>query len=151
RTLFDHAPFSALLFAPDGRVQLVNRAWQTLWDVNGDEETLAFLYREYNILADPQLDDWGITPCLRRALAGESCSSEPVHYDPTKAGRKGRIRWVTTHAHPLSDPDGRVREVLLIHEDLTERQESETHLRQAEERLRLATEAGNIGIWAWDM
>src|SRR5690606_9701343 len=43
------------------------------------------------------------------------------------------------------------REVLLIHEDLTERQESETHLRQAEERLRLATEAGNIGIWAWDM
>jgi PAS domain S-box-containing protein len=62
--------------------------------------------------------------------------------------------------------DGQVRRVLLSAEriemageacalvmtvDITQRRAVEQALRESEERLRLATEGGGVGIWAWDV
>jgi PAS domain-containing protein len=35
--------------------------------------------------------------------------------------------------------------------DITERKRMEEELKSSEERLKLATKAGNIGIWEWDI
>ncbi len=40
---------------------------------------------------------------------------------------------------------GNVQEVVLVHEDITARRNTESALRDSEERLRLALEAGTMG------
>src|SRR5688572_14501868 len=62
--MVEQSPLSTQVFAPDGTVRKVNRAWERLWGV-----TLAEL-PDYNILKDQQLVDRGIMPVIRRAFAG---------------------------------------------------------------------------------
>ena len=150
-TLFEQAPFSLQLLSPEGRTLRVNRAWELLWGVHEGDGTKAYVLSEYRILDDPQLQANGVAAGLRRAMAGESVELPTIHYDPARIGKAGRARWVRAFAHPVKERDGSVREVMLIHEDVTARVEADTALRRSEERLRLALFAGNIGIWEWDV
>ena len=151
-TLFAQSPFSMQLLAADGRTLRVNRAWETLWQVTDADGVKAWvLSGQYNVLEDPQLAAKGVTPLLRRAFAGETVPIPPIRYDPGELGRPGRARWVRATAHPLVDALGKVAEVMLIHEDVTEQVESERALLESEQRLRLATDAASIGIWDWDI
>jgi len=152
RNLFAHAPFSMQLLGADGRTLEVNRAWERIWGVEDIPSVKDYvLHGDYNILTDPQLEAKGITPYLRRAFAGESVSIPMIYYDPAELGLPGRGRWLRASAYPVRHADGTVQEVMLVHEDVTDQIDAQHDLREAEERLRIAVEAGNIGIWEWDI
>jgi PAS domain S-box-containing protein len=148
--LFEQAPLSMQLLAVDGRTLRVNRAWKALWAPDSEELT-QWVLREYNVLADPQLERTGVAAELRRAFAGESVQLPTIRYDPAETGKPGPKRWVRGYAHPIMDGEGRVQEVMLIHEDISEQVAADAAVREAEERLRIAVLAGNIGIWDWDL
>ena len=148
--LFQQAPLSMQLLAIDGRTLRVNKAWQALWAPDSDELT-QWVLSEYNVLADPQLERTGVAAQLRRAFAGESVELPLIAYDPTETGKPGPRRWVRGYAHPIKDNEGQIREVMLIHEDVSERMAADATARAMEERLRIAVLAGNIGIWDWDL
>ncbi|HWH39845.1 MAG TPA: ATP-binding protein [Usitatibacter sp.] len=148
--LFEQAPLSMQLLARGGRTLRVNKAWKSLWAPDSDELT-RWVLSEYNVLEDPQLERSGIAALLRKAFAGESVELPTIRYDPAEAGKPGPARWVRAYAHPIKDADGQVREVMLIHEDVSERIAADAAIRSAEERLRIAVLAGNIGIWDWDL
>ena len=136
---FAHAPLSVQLLAPDGRTLQVNRAWETLWGV-----TLAHL-GDYNILHDPQLAAKGVLPYLERAIAGEPVAIPAIKYEPAQTQLiAGAVpfRWVRAVAFPVTDDRGAVREVVLIHEDITERLQAEEALA---ERARLAALGAAVG------
>ncbi|WP_439621926.1 hybrid sensor histidine kinase/response regulator [Gemmata sp.] len=146
RALFEQAPFSVQLFAPDGRTLGVNRAWEELWGL-----TLAQL-GDYNLLTDPQLEAKGVAPFLRRAAAGEAVTIPAVRYDPeeTIPGRTRHAdphRWVSAVAYPLRDAAGHVREVVLVHQDITGQKRAEQDLArmtsESERRKRLYEAALN--------
>ncbi len=136
RTLFEQAPFSVQLLAADGRTVAVNHAWEAMWDSEGQHRMKALVLDGYNVLTDPQLEAKGITPYLRRAFAGEAVQIPAICYDPADIGLPGRPRWVKASASPIRDDAGAVREVMLIHEDVTAQVESEEALRYSEDRLR---------------
>ena len=120
RALMEQAPFSVQLLGPDSRTLRVNRAWEELWGV-----TLRPI-AGYVMLEDPQLEAKGVLPYLRRAFAGEPVSIPAILYDPNetipdRARPPTRPGWVSAVAYPLRDPDGTVREVVLVHQDITER------------------------------
>ncbi len=143
--LFANAPFSVQLLAADGRTLAVNRAWEDLWQaMDGLKD---YVLREYNILEDPQLAAKGIDVFLRRAFQGESVDLPTILYDPAELGRAGRARWLKASAHPIKDPAGALREVLLIHEDVTDRTRAENALRASEMRLKQL--ANTIPQLAW--
>ena len=148
--LFEQAPLSMQLLANDGRTLRVNRAWKALWAPDSAELT-EWVLREYNVLADPQLERTGVAAELRRAFAGESVELPTICYDPAETGKPGPRRWVRGYAHPIMDGDGRVQEVMLIHEDISARVVADAAVHAAEERLRIAVLAGNIGIWDWNL
>jgi PAS domain S-box-containing protein len=148
--LFEQAPLSMQLLALDGRTLRVNKAWKALWAPDSEELT-DWVLSEYNVLTDPQLERTGVAPHLRRAFAGEPVELPTIAYDPAETGKPGPKRWVRAFAHPIKDGDGRVQEVMLIHEDISERVAADAAVRAAEERLRIATLAGNIGIWDYDI
>ncbi|WP_159696370.1 ATP-binding protein [Massilia sp. 9I] len=146
--LFEQGPGSIQILDPFGYTVRVNQAWESLWGIfEGSEVKRYVLSREYNVLRDPQVMAAGITPYLERALAGESVAIPAIHYDTAALGLPGRTRWVTARAHPIKDKQGAVVEVMLMHEDITERIEAETALREREERFRTLAMASSQIVW----
>ena len=147
RTLFEQAPFSVQLLSAQGRTLQVNQAWKALWGTHDGDPLLDWVLAEYNVLTDPQLEAKGVTPYLRRAFAGEAVRIPATYYDPAELGKPGRARWVEATARPILDPDGGVVEVMLIHEDVTDRRAAEKQLQASE--LRLKQLANTIPQLAW--
>ncbi|RZA36475.1 MAG: PAS domain S-box protein [Lysobacteraceae bacterium] len=148
RELFEQGPGSVQLLDPEGYTIRVNKAWEALWHIyEGSDVKRYVLSRDYNVLRDPQVVAAGVTPYLERALGGESVTIPAIHYDTSALGLPGRSRWVTARAHPIKDGEGRVVEVMLMHEDITERIAAETALREREERFRTLAMATSQIVW----
>lgn len=146
RGLMEQAPFSIQVFTPGGRTVRVNRAWEELWGLTLDQVA------DYNVLEDPQLEAKGILPYLRRAFAGQPTTIPGIQYDPNvtipnRTKHQDPLRWVAAMAYPLKDEAGRVREVVLVHEDITAHRRAEAAVVESEEKLRLL--ADTIPQLAW--
>jgi len=134
RALVEQSPLSIQILAPDGRTLLVNRAWEELWGVALDK------IPDYNLLQDPQLVEKGVMPYIQKAFAGEATAIPAIPYNPdeTLPGRtrhKNPQRWVRAFIYPLKDVAGKVWEVVLIHEDITDQQQYEEALSQSREHI----------------
>ncbi|WP_165252223.1 PAS domain S-box protein [Paludisphaera soli] len=144
--LVEQAPFSVQVLSPDGRTLRVNRAWEELWGL--DLGKIA----DYNVLQDPQLEAKGILPHIRRAFAGEPSVIPAIQYDPNETLPDRTIhadprRWVSAVAYPLKDAAGAVREVVLVHEDVTDRKRDEEQIRASERRFRHLADAMPQMVW----
>jgi len=124
RTLFEQSPLSIQLLSPEGKTTLINPAWKELWGFD-DEFIQSFILTEYNILEDPLLETTGLLSYLRRGYAGEAVKIPEILYDPAANGYPGRPRWISALLYPLKDPSGRVRELVLIHNDVTDQKRAE--------------------------
>jgi PAS domain S-box-containing protein len=67
------------------------------------------------------------------------------------AYRGGAMIWTARKGEALRAPDGRVIGVVGTVQDITERRAAEEALRESEERVRQAAEAGQIGLFDWDL
>lgn len=133
RAVVEQSPLSTQILAPDGYTILVNRAWERLWGITHDR------ILDYDMLADAQLEARGVTPFLRRAFGGEAVEIPAIRYDPNetlpeRSTHRDPARWVRAFAYPVKADDGRVREVVLVHEDVSERVENEMKLREDDRR-----------------
>jgi PAS domain S-box-containing protein len=149
RTVIEQSPLSTQILSPNGRTLRVNRAFTELWGL-----TLADL-ADYNMLEDPQLVKKGIMPQIRKGFAGEAAAIPAIAYDPeeTLPGRSGNEepgRWVRGFVYPVKDEAGEVREVVLVHEDVTERKRADESLRESEERYRAVIEQSTEGLYLLD-
>lgn len=125
RTLFEQSLQSIEIFTPDGRWLQGNQAWVELFGVTQEE----FVAVNFNLLEDQQLVEKGAILYIQKAFAGEATTLPPVFYDSSR--RKingGRTRWLQTVTYPLKDEAGNVREVVLVHTDVTELKQSEQEL-----------------------
>ena len=64
---------------------------------------------------------------------------------------KGNLIICTWYNSVLLNNDGKMSSVLSLIEDITERREAEMELKRAQEKLEMALESGNIGVWEWDL
>jgi PAS domain S-box-containing protein len=150
----------------EGRLTLFNRATRTFHGLPPDIAPIQsgaemHLYREdgRTLLTNPEIP-------LFRALAGEQ-----VHDARMVIAPKGRTaRTVVASGRPLYDEDGHklgavvsmhditaVREAELARETVVReqarREEAEAAaaaINASKERVRLATEAGDLGVWLWE-
>ncbi|HEX8950004.1 MAG TPA: bifunctional diguanylate cyclase/phosphodiesterase [Dissulfurispiraceae bacterium] len=123
RNLFKQAPVSMQILSHEGRTLEINHAWEALWGLSLD------MIKGYNILLDAQLEAKGILPYIRKAFGGEATDIPPVLYDPSEIGLPGRARWVKAFIYPVKDDSGAIREVVLMHIDITD-------MVQAEEKIK---------------
>ncbi len=146
RGLMEQAPFSIQVLAPDGRTLRVNRAWEQLWGLTLDK------LADYDMLRDPQLEAKGVLPHIRRAFAGEPVAVPAIQYDPNETLPDRTVhadpgRWVSSVAYPLKDAAGRVREVVIVHDDITVRRRAEEAIRESEGRFRHLADAMPQMVW----
>jgi two-component system, NtrC family, sensor kinase len=119
RTIVDQSPLSMVVMSPDGRTLQVNSAFVKLWGVTLED------IKDYNPLKDEQLTHLGIMPYIQRGFSGEAVTYPPLEYDGVKTQGFGDKRWVQGHIYPVRDAAGTIRNVILVHEDVTERKLAE--------------------------
>jgi PAS domain S-box-containing protein len=145
RALVEQAPLSIQILSPEGKTLQVNAAWQRLWGLELEQMT------GYNMLEDRQLEERGLMPFIRRGFGGEPAQIPAALYDPDQtipdgSSRDDSRRWVRGTIYPLKDAQGRVREVVLIHEDITEQVRSDEQRREATELLLLLVQQSGEAI-----
>ncbi|WP_050783518.1 hybrid sensor histidine kinase/response regulator [Methylobacterium nodulans] len=94
---------------------------------------------------------WGdVEPLIGAALAGQATWAENM---PLTMNRRGHDEqtWFTFSYSPLRDEDGAVVGMFCACTETTGRVVAEEALREAEARLRLATEAAEVGLWDVDL
>ncbi len=144
RLMIEQSPLSIQIFSPDGWTLRVNRAWERLWGVTLDQ------IPEYNVLQDPQLVEKGIMPYVKQGFDGQAVAIPPVKYEPEETipdVSDVPYRWVRAFIYPVKDAVGNVQEVVLVHEDITERMNAEEERRRAEEKYRGIFENAVEGIF----
>jgi len=144
RLMIEQSPLSIQIFSPEGRTLRVNRAWEELWGVTLEK------IPGYNVLQDPQLLEKGLMPYIERGFAGEATVIPPVQYEPEASipdVSEVAYRWVRAFIYPVKSADGSIQEVVLIHEDITERLKAEEDRWRAEENYRSIFENAVEGIF----
>ncbi|NJD07880.1 MAG: PAS domain S-box protein [Methylococcaceae bacterium] len=130
----------------DGRVSMINRAGLDLLG-----------YCEAELLGA----DWS-SVCLpqsagRDAVCSVSQSLVAGALEPAENFRNwvrcrdGRLRLIAWHNAWLTDETGAAIGILSSGQDITELNEAQNQLKASEERLRLALDASNDGMWDWDL
>ena len=121
----------------------VSPAYETIWG-----RTCQSLYEQpHSFVATVHPEDrQRVVEALDRQTRGSTTAEEYRIVRPD-----GSIRWVWDRGFPIKQHDGRILRVAGIAEDITARKEAERALRDSEERLRLALEAGRMGVWDWNI
>jgi PAS domain S-box-containing protein len=113
RTLVEQSPFGIQVLAADGATIQVNPAWRRLWGRNAPD--------------NPRVEDEHLQPAIERAFLGHKGETHPVL-------REGK-QWVRSFTYPIKDGEGFVRNVIVMHEDVTEEKRAEDEARAANAEL----------------
>jgi PAS domain S-box-containing protein len=143
RTLFEQAPgFVTIMRGPEHVIEFVNREHRRLFDsANWPGKPIRTAF--------PDIAGQGFFEMLDAAFAtGETqrAHKAPVRYRQPETGET-KTRYLDFIYAPVFDREGRISGVFCEGFDVTDRVEAEVELLSAEERLRLATEAADIGWW----
>ena len=149
RSLMEQAPFSIQVFSPDGRTIRVNRAWEELWGLRFEQ------IDGYNVLEDRQLEAKGVLQYIHQGFAGQPTRIPAIEYNPNdtipdSTRQDDPRRWLSAVIYPLKDGEGRVREVVLIHEDITARKRAEEKSQRSEAQSRTILESITDAFCALD-
>jgi len=103
RALVEQSPFGIQVLAVDGETVQVNSAWERLWGINASDNTGAA--------------HESLLPVIERAFLGHKGETHPM---PRHGGQ-----WIRSFVYPIKDPGGLVRNVIVMHEDVTEEKRAE--------------------------
>jgi PAS domain S-box-containing protein len=133
RGLFEQTPVSMQRFRPDGVSLKVNRAYEKLFHLSDEQLAAA----GFNLLQDKQIAESGLLPIFRRAFAGEPVLTPPTPFNPNAAVKGGRadMRYIRGHFFPIRDSLGEIREIIAMHEDVTDLVTAEKALKELNQEL----------------
>jgi PAS domain S-box-containing protein len=131
------------------------------WEVDLQADSLRWtdeVYRIHDLPTDTEVSPAeGIEfyhpddrPTIQTAFEQLTTDGESYDLELRLVTAEERVRWVRTVGDPVVE-DGEIVGALGIFQDITNRKEREQELREVKERLDLAVEGADIGIWDWNM
>ncbi|NQT50528.1 PAS domain-containing protein, partial [bacterium] len=127
------------------RAQYVSPAFEKIWGFPP-----AKLYRNARAWTDcvVPIDRARVVAAFDACVRGET---PHFHAEFRILRPDGSIRWVLDNGVPIRNERGQVYRISGITKDVTERKQAEAALRESEERLGLAIEGAELGMWDRDI
>ncbi len=141
RLISANAPAVLSHWDRDNRLLFASRAFAERWSV--PPETF-FGKTVAEVLGVEAFES--LQPFIERVQAGEKVAFE-IDGSYVDIG----ARYIQASYAPEIGPEGEVRGYLAAIVDMTDRRRAEVALTKSEERLRMATRTGKIGLWDWDI
>lgn len=116
RLLVEQSPLGIRILDANGSPLLVNRAWKDMLGMESEEET-----RNGGIAIE-------LEPYLQTALSGTPVVSPPLRSVPKHGIHEGTERWTRAFIYPIKYDGGRLKEIILAQEDITESRRAERRL-----------------------
>jgi PAS domain S-box-containing protein len=126
KDIMHQSPSVIELYDLDGFQIQVNKAYEELWGFPASHTV-----NRFNIFKSKEVKRVGLFDYVKRAYAGEPVLVPEYLFNPTgatEARGKGRERWLSTRIYPLKDLNGKVKNITLTHEDVTEKKITELKL-----------------------
>ncbi len=142
RVVWDFASDAMVLSTPDGIVFAANPAYYSLFGFAPEE----IIGHPFSRIFPPDQQQWAQEQ-YRVIFQQEELAPQ---FEQTVRREDGTQRVVESRYNFVTR-DGKRTAMLSIIRDVTERKQTEEALHRSEERLRLALEAGSIGVWDWDI
>ncbi len=142
RALLDSMEEGVLVLNTDYRIQMTNRSYV---EISGKKEAEILGRFCYEVTHHSSIPCWKIPgsshlcPTREAIRTGEPASAVHSHYDSEK-----RLHYIELKSYPLKDQDGKIRQIIETHSDITEKMTLEAHLLQAEKMESLGNMAGGI-------
>jgi PAS domain S-box-containing protein len=147
RQIFQQAPgFVIVMNGPEHRVDFVNDAHQRLF---GSAQWVGKSIRQ----AFPDIEGQGFYELLDgvfRSGQAYSAAASPANFRSSENGT-WETRFLDFTYAPVLDVNGEVSGIFCMGFDVTERQRAQEELGASEEQLRLAVQAGDVGLWDLDL
>lgn len=142
KTLIEQSPFVIEIYDLNGMQISVNKAYEELW--NFTAETTLF---KFNVLESKEVEDTGLMEYIKRAYDGEVVTPPEYRFNSkgdTEAKGLGRVRWLSTKIYPTKDVSGKVINIVITHQDITERKQSEEEVDKLVEIVKHSAELVNL-------
>ncbi len=126
----------------NGTITSWNQAAERLFGYTAEEA----IGKPVTFLIPPERHDEepGILESIRR---GERIE----HYETVRRRKDGSLLDISLTVSPIKDTKGNIAGASKIARDISRRKRVEVALRESEQRLRLATQTGKLGVWDWDI
>lgn len=119
----------------------INDPEKRTWAIGHDDYEYCDHYGRDRKLAD-----------ARREVFNIAYNSKQIYeYEESLLRPDGSNKWMLRRMYPIIDDNDTVTNVIGFGIDITERKIAEEKLKESEERLLLATNAANLGIWDWNL
>ena len=142
QSIVEAEPECVKILEPDGRVRMMNRSGLAMVEADSAEQVLG--KSVFGLIAAQDRERFeAMHERVRRG------SREIFEYEI--AGFKGGHRRMESHAVPLYGEDGTVTGTLAVTRDISERVRNERAIRESEQRMELAIEGADLGLWDLDL
>jgi C4-dicarboxylate-specific signal transduction histidine kinase len=151
RQLMEQSPWPTVILSPDGKIILVNSAFNKLWNLSDEEE--AEVIAKYNILTDPQYEKLGLMEMVKKAFEGKHTILPPIQYDNSQTADDFNIEllndfkspWIQLHLNSVKDEKGQIAYIVSTYMDLTDLKNAEQKIQEQRDLLARMSRANEMG------
>lgn len=140
KKIMHQSPVALEVYDVDGVLVAANKACVNLWGVS--QQRTVF---EFNSLQDDDLERAGIAKYIEKGFCGETVFVPEYQLELVVEGSNVKnICWLNTRIYPLKDRNGKVKNIVMSHEDITSRKRAESDLAKLQKLESIGTLAGGI-------
>jgi PAS domain S-box-containing protein len=140
KAIMKQSPSPIEMYDLNGMQRSVNQAYEELWGFPA-----SLTVNKFNILESEEVKRTGLYEYVMRAYKGEAVQVPEYQFNPTgktEAKGKGRERWLSSRIYPLKDSNDQVQNIIVAHEDVTSKKETENILTVTAQRFKKLSESG---------
>ena len=137
-SLIEQSPLPTFVIDSKGICVMVNEAFMKAYNVPQKELVLGM-----NALTEPVNVRQGVVKYLKEALSGKTVETPEIEFISPYENKRTVTR---SRLSPILDATGKLTNVVVIHEDITERVRVQEALRASEEKYRVLVENANEAV-----